>query len=102
MSNENQQPTPEVEQKPSSDKVSPFLSSPLPQGTPQGQQQSLQQGLASTPTGSVPKYNLPRGANTGNVGETTHFGYQTVSSDEKAQKSCRSLSFCSEQIRHHE
>jgi hypothetical protein len=32
MSNENQQPTPEVEQKPSSDKVSPFLSSPLPQG----------------------------------------------------------------------
>ena len=87
MSNENQQPTPEVEQKPSSDKVSPFLSSPLPQGTPQGQQQSLQQGLASTPTGgSVPKYNLPRGANTGNVGATTHFGYQTVSSDEKAQK----------------
>ena len=87
MSNENQQPTPEVEQKPSSDKVSPFLSSPLPQGTPQGQQQSLHQGLASTPTGgSVPKYNLPRGANTGNVGATTHFGYQTVSSDEKAQK----------------
>ena len=87
MSNEKQQPTPEVEQKPSSDKVSPFLSSPLPQGTPQGQQQSLQQGLASTPTGgSVPKYNLPRGANTGNVGATTHFGYQTVSSDEKAQK----------------
>ncbi|MGS5404071.1 bifunctional demethylmenaquinone methyltransferase/2-methoxy-6-polyprenyl-1,4-benzoquinol methylase UbiE [Acinetobacter junii] len=87
MSNENQQPTPEVEQKPSSDKVSPFLSSPLPQGTPQGQQQSLQQGLAFPPTGgSVPKYNLPRGANTGNVGATTHFGYQTVSSDEKAQK----------------
>ena len=72
MSNENQQPTPEVEQKPSSDKVSPFLSSPLPQGTPQGQQQSLQQGLASPPTGgSVPKYNLPRGANTGNVGATS-------------------------------
>ena len=86
MSNENQQPTPEVEQNPSSDKVSPFLSSPLPQGAPQGQQQSLQQGLASTPTSSVPKYNLPRGANTGNVGQTTHFGYQTVNSDDKAQK----------------
>ncbi|MFO1410908.1 MAG: hypothetical protein U1F13_00090 [Acinetobacter parvus] len=86
MSNENQQPTPEVEQNPGSDKVSPFLSTPLPQGAPQGQQQSLQQGLTSAPTGSVPKYNLPRGANTGNVGATTHFGYQTVSSDDKAQK----------------
>ena len=86
MSNENQQPTPEVEQNPGSDKVSPFLSTPLPQGAPQGQQQSLQQDLTSAPTGSVPKYNLPRGANTGNVGATTHFGYQTVSSDEKAQK----------------
>ena len=86
MSNENQQPTPEVEQTQSSDKVSPFLSAPLPQGTPQGQQQSLQQNIASTPTGAIPKYNLPRGANTGNVGETTHFGYQTVSSDDKAQK----------------
>lgn len=29
---------------------------------------------------------MPRGANTGNVGATTHFGYQTVSSDDKAQK----------------
>ena len=86
MSNENPQPTPEVEQNPSSDKVSPFLTTPLPQGTPQGQQQSLQQSLTSTPTGSVPKYNLPRGANTGNVGETTHFGFQTVNSDDKAQK----------------
>ena len=63
MSNENQQPTPEVEQNPGSDKVSPFLSTPLPQGAPQGQQQSLQQDLTSAPTGSVPKYNLPRGAN---------------------------------------
>ena len=34
----------------------------------------------------MPKYNLPRGANTGNVGATTHFGYQTVSSEDKAQK----------------
>jgi demethylmenaquinone methyltransferase/2-methoxy-6-polyprenyl-1,4-benzoquinol methylase len=77
MSNENQKPTSPTEQAQSSDKVSPFLSSPLPQGTPQGQQQSLQQTLTDTPvSGSVPKYNLPRGANTGNVGETTHFGYQ--------------------------
>ena len=52
-----------------------------------GQQQSLEQRLTDTPvTGSVPKYNLPRGANTGNVGSTTHFGYQTVNSEEKAQK----------------
>ncbi|TXJ03912.1 MAG: bifunctional demethylmenaquinone methyltransferase/2-methoxy-6-polyprenyl-1,4-benzoquinol methylase UbiE, partial [Acinetobacter sp.] len=86
MSNQNQTTNPEVEPTPSSDKVSPFLNSPLPQGTPQGQQQSLQQSLSSTPSGSIPKYNLPRGANTGNVGETTHFGYQTVSSDDKAQK----------------
>ena len=43
-------------------------------------------GFDLKPTGSVPKYNLPRGANTGNVGATTHFGYQTVSSDDKAQK----------------
>lgn len=43
--------------------------------------------MTDTPvTGSVPKYNLPRGANTGNVGSTTHFGYQTVSSEDKAQK----------------
>jgi hypothetical protein len=67
--------------------VSPFLTEPLPQGTAQGQQKSLQQQLTDTPvTGSVPKYNLPRGANTGNVGNTTHFGYQTVSSEDKAQK----------------
>ena len=77
MSNENQKPTSPTEQAQSSDKVSPFLSSPLPQGTPQGQQQTLQQTLTDTPVnGSVPKYNLPRGAsNTGNVGETTHFGF---------------------------
>ena len=29
---------------------------------------------------------MPRGANTGNVGESTHFGFQTVSSQDKAQK----------------
>ncbi|MFG4597860.1 bifunctional demethylmenaquinone methyltransferase/2-methoxy-6-polyprenyl-1,4-benzoquinol methylase UbiE [Acinetobacter baumannii] len=88
MSNENQKPTSPTEQAQSSDKVSPFLSSPLPQGTPQGQQQSLQQTLTDTPvSGSVPKYNLPRGAgNTGNVGETTHFGYSTVRTEDKAQK----------------
>ena len=87
MSNENQTPTSTPESAPNTDKVSPFLTEPLPQGTAQGQQQSLQQQLTNTPvTGSVPKYNLPRGANTGNVGATTHFGYQTVSSDDKAQK----------------
>ena len=87
MSNENQQPTAPVESATNTDKQSPFLTEPLPQGTPQGQQQSLQQAHVDTPvSGTVPKYNLPRGANTGNVGATTHFGYQTVSSDDKAQK----------------
>jgi demethylmenaquinone methyltransferase/2-methoxy-6-polyprenyl-1,4-benzoquinol methylase len=87
MSNENQTPTATQESAQNTDKVSPFLTEPLPQGTAQGQQKSLQQQLTDTPvTGSVPKYNLPRGANTGNVGSTTHFGYQTVSSEDKAQK----------------
>ena len=87
MSNENQKPTPQTEQAQSSDNTSPFLNAPLPQGTAQGQQQSLQQQLTDTPvSGTIPKYNLPRGANTGNVGATTHFGYQTVSSEDKAQK----------------
>ena len=89
MSNENQTPTATAESAQNTDKVSPFLTEPLPQGTAQGQQQTLQQTLtdaAPNATGSVPKYNLPRGANTGNVGATTHFGYQTVSSDDKAQK----------------
>ena len=88
MSSENQQPTAQAESaNNNTDKVSPFLTEPLPTGTPQGQQQSLEQKLTSTPTnGSVPKYNLPRGANTGNVGETTHFGFKTVNSEEKAQK----------------
>ncbi|MEG0487154.1 MAG: class I SAM-dependent methyltransferase, partial [Acinetobacter sp.] len=87
MSSENQKPTPQTESATNTDKVSPFLTEPLPQGTPQGQQQSLQQQSVDTPvSGTVPKYNLPRGANTGNVGATTHFGYQTVSSEDKAQK----------------
>ena len=87
MSNENQTPTATQESAQNTDKVSPFLTEPFPQGTAQGQQKSLQQQLTDTPvTGSVPKYNLPRGANTGNVGNTTHFGYQTVSSEDKAQK----------------
>ena len=87
MSNENQQPTAPAESATTTDKQSPFLTEPLPQGTPQGQQQTLQQAHVDTPvSGTVPKYNLPRGANTGNVGATTHFGYQTVSSDDKAQK----------------
>ena len=78
MSNENQTPT----NAQNTDKVSPFLTEPLPQGAPQGQQQSVQQDAPR----AIPKYNLPRGANTGNVGEKTHFGYQTVNSEEKAQK----------------
>ncbi len=87
MSNENQTPTSTPESAQQTDKVSPFLNSPLPEGIPQGQQQSLQQQLTDTPVnGTVPKYNLPRGANTGNVGATTHFGYQTVNSEDKAQK----------------
>ena len=87
MSNENQKPTEINESATHKDKQSPFLTEPLPQGTPQGQQQSLQQAPVDTPvSGTVPKYNLPRGANTGNVGATTHFGYQTVNSDDKAQK----------------
>ncbi|WP_288687954.1 class I SAM-dependent methyltransferase, partial [uncultured Acinetobacter sp.] len=87
MSNENQTPAPTPESAQNTDKASPFLTEPLPQGTAQGQQQSLEQRLTDTPvTGSVPKYNLPRGANTGNVGATTHFGYQTVNSEDKAQK----------------
>ena len=87
MSNEDQKPTAPAETATNTDKVSPFLTEPLPQGAPQGQQQSLQQQLTDTPvSGTVPKYNLPRGANTGNVGATTHFGYQTVNSEDKAQK----------------
>ena len=61
MSNENQTPTATQESAQNTDKVSPFLTEPLPQGTAQGQQKSLQQQLTDTPvTGSVPKYNLPR------------------------------------------
>ena len=87
MSNENQTPAAAAEPAQNKDTASPFLTEPLPQGQQQGQQQSLEQRLADAPAaGSVPKYNLPRGANTGNVGATTHFGYQTVSSEDKAQK----------------
>jgi len=86
MSNENQKPsaTPAAVE---ADTQSPFLTEPLPQGTAQGQQHSLNQQHQDTPsTAAIPKYNLPRGANTGNVGETTHFGFKTVSSEDKAQK----------------
>ena len=55
MSNENQTPTATQESAQNTDKVSPFLTEPLPQGTAQGQQKSLQQQLTDTPvTGSVP------------------------------------------------
>lgn len=75
MSNENQK-----SETVQADKVSPFLTSPLPEGTPQGQQNQTQ-------TSTVPHYNLPRGVrNTGNVGETTHFGFETVKSEDKEQK----------------
>ena len=43
MSNENTTPTPTAESAQQTDKVSPFLTAPLPQGAPQGQQQSLEQ-----------------------------------------------------------
>lgn len=87
MSNENQKPSAIPAAAETTDSPSPFLTEPLPQGTAQGQQQSLQQSSQDAPvSANVPKYNLPRGANTGNVGSTTHFGYQTVNSEEKAQK----------------
>lgn len=80
MSNENQTPTTTPNTATQSDKVSPFLSSPLPEGTPQGQQTSLQ-----TPNDN--KYTLPKGANKNeHVGETTHFGFETVRTEEKEQK----------------
>lgn len=85
MSNENQNtPTPAEQAQQRSDSNSPFLNAPLPEGTPQGQQQSLAQG---TNKDQIRKYNLPRGAgHTGNLGETTHFGFRTVSTEEKEQK----------------
>jgi len=47
----------------------PFQESPLPTGTPQGQQQTLNAAASKS-----------------NVGETTHFGYQTVATAEKQAK----------------
>ncbi|AOA57166.1 bifunctional demethylmenaquinone methyltransferase/2-methoxy-6-polyprenyl-1,4-benzoquinol methylase UbiE [Acinetobacter larvae] len=92
MSQENQKPSPTAPANPQ-DNASPFLTEPLPQGTAQGQQQSLQAQTAQQSTAqntqhaqNIAKYNLPRGAQTNNVGETTHFGYKTVNSEEKAQK----------------
>jgi demethylmenaquinone methyltransferase/2-methoxy-6-polyprenyl-1,4-benzoquinol methylase len=84
MSNENQKPT-ATEQASRSDNNNPFLNEPLPQGTPQGQQQSLQQGFTDSQS-HLYQIQPPAWCNTGNVGETTHFGYQTVSSEDKAQK----------------
>ena len=89
MSSDNQNS--DIHDKNNQQKTSPFLNETLPQGIPQGQQQSLEQlsngGNASAGSStSIPKYNLPRGANTGNVGATTHFGYKTVDSTEKEQK----------------
>ncbi|MFB2538216.1 MULTISPECIES: bifunctional demethylmenaquinone methyltransferase/2-methoxy-6-polyprenyl-1,4-benzoquinol methylase UbiE [unclassified Acinetobacter] len=78
----------------SNKKISPFLTdnfatSEHRQQPTQGQQQTLEQ-LKQQQNGSNPSkvadYNLPKGANTGNVGDTTHFGYKTVNTDEKAQK----------------
>ena len=87
MSNENQKSGPATQPAAPTDKVSPFLTETLPQGTPQGQQQSLQQQLTDpAPHAQIPQYNLPRGANTHNVGEVTHFGYQSVRAEDKAQK----------------
>ncbi len=88
MSKQNQPSTAAPESNALTEPVSPFLSTPLPQGTAQGQQHSLEQPQYDRSVGEqVPKYNLPRGAgNTGNVGETTHFGYKTVRAEDKAQK----------------
>jgi len=91
MSNENPTSSPATESVSNTEKVSPFLTEPLPQGAPQGQQQSLQQQLTDASTNTqVPKYNLPRGANTGNVGEVTHFGYKSVRAEDKAFIVCGS------------
>lgn len=81
MSNENQTPTTTSNTATQSDKVSPFLSSPLPEGTPQGQKDAIE------PSKSDSKYTLPKGANKNEqVGETTHFGFETVRTEEKEQK----------------
>jgi demethylmenaquinone methyltransferase/2-methoxy-6-polyprenyl-1,4-benzoquinol methylase len=53
--------------------ASPFSTEPLPAGTPQGQQQSLHHTETSK-------------TNKNNVGETTHFGYKTVRTEEKQKK----------------
>lgn len=68
--------------------ASAFLDSRgLPHGTPQGQfDRPAQHTQHANQQRTIPDYNLPRGANTGNVGATTHFGYQTVDSEQKAQK----------------
>ncbi|EPF70303.1 bifunctional demethylmenaquinone methyltransferase/2-methoxy-6-polyprenyl-1,4-benzoquinol methylase UbiE [Acinetobacter rudis] len=87
MSNENQKPqsTPEATQP--NETPSPFLNQTLPEGAPQGQQQSLAQATTQTSTNSnIPHYNLPRGAQTGNVGATTHFGFETINTTDKEQK----------------
>ena len=83
MSNENQTPASTPESAQNTDKVSPFLTEPTAR-TAQGQQHLYNNGSDTPVTGSVPKYNLA--ANTGNVGETTHFGFQTVNSQEKLKK----------------
>ncbi|MBF7688734.1 bifunctional demethylmenaquinone methyltransferase/2-methoxy-6-polyprenyl-1,4-benzoquinol methylase UbiE [Acinetobacter rathckeae] len=78
MSNENQVPKTAQNTAPQ-DTTSPFLTEPLPKGTPQGQTQTLKQN----PTHD----DLPTGATrTEHVGETTHFGFQTVNTAEKEQK----------------
>lgn len=88
MSNENQKPqsTPEATQP--NETQSPFLNQTLPEGAAQGQQQSLAQTTTkqNSTNQNIPHYNLPRGAQTGNVGETTHFGFETVNTSDKEQK----------------
>ncbi|MCH4246674.1 bifunctional demethylmenaquinone methyltransferase/2-methoxy-6-polyprenyl-1,4-benzoquinol methylase UbiE [Acinetobacter populi] len=90
MSNDNQNIENQTTSNPNSTalpekKPSPFLTEQLPQGTAQGQQQTLAQNSTAS-NQNIPHYNLPRGANTGNVGETTHFGFKTINTEEKAQK----------------
>lgn len=82
MSNEHQ--TSKVADSTPSTEPSPFLSSSLPKGTPQGQQETLTQ---ITQEHAIPYYNLPRGAQRDQyVGETTHFGFNTVNTKDKEQK----------------
>ena len=84
MSTENNKSITKQTKNPES-KTSPFLTEALPESIPQGQQQSLKHTQAVA-QGATPHYDLPHGADSQAIGSTTHFGYQTINTEEKAQK----------------